>query len=71
MPPRLTHLPAVEPEAVTFTKDTIYQDDTPFENFLFAVAHQQPERAIALLHEWLETLPSYDGSADGSDKGAA
>ena len=60
-------LPTVEPEPVILTKDTIYQDDTPFETFLFALAHQQPERAIGLLKNWIETLPSYDGLADDSD----
>ncbi len=67
IPPWLTPRAAVEPEPVTLTKETIYQDDTPFETFLFALAHQQPERAIRLLQEWLETLPSYDGLTDGSD----
>ncbi|ARV61097.1 hypothetical protein BZZ01_22955 [Nostocales cyanobacterium HT-58-2] len=67
MSPQLTTLSGVEPEPVTFTRETIYQENTPFENFLFALAHQQPERAIELLHEWIETLPSYDGPADGSD----
>jgi ubiquinone/menaquinone biosynthesis C-methylase UbiE len=67
MNPQLTALSAGEPEPVTFTKDNIYQDNTPFENFLFGLAHQQPERAIGLLNEWLETLPSYDGPANGSD----
>lgn len=66
-PSRFTSLLAEEPQPVTFTKETIYQDDTPFEHFLFGLAHQQPERAIRLLNEWLETLPAYDGPADGSD----
>ncbi len=67
MPPNFTTLSAVEPKPVALTKETIYQENTPFENFLFALAHQQPQRAIALLNEWIETLPSYDGPVDGTD----
>ncbi|NDJ25181.1 methyltransferase domain-containing protein [Nostoc sp. B(2019)] len=62
-----TNLSEVEIEPVLLTKQTIFQENTAFENSLFALAHQQPEQAIKLLNQWIETLPSYDGPADGSD----
>ncbi|MBG1244841.1 class I SAM-dependent methyltransferase [Nostoc sp. NZL] len=62
-----TNLSEVEPQPISITKQTIFQENTAFENFLFTLAHQQPEQAIRLLNEWIETLPSYDGTTDGSD----
>lgn len=57
-----------EPQPVPITKENIFETPiTPFETWLFSLARQDPQRYRQLVEEWVETLPAYDGPADGAD----
>ncbi|MCS6802177.1 MAG: class I SAM-dependent methyltransferase [Chloroflexota bacterium] len=56
-----------EPQPTPITRETIYQEMTPFERWMFGLAHTDPKRAVEVLREWVEMCPAYDGPADLSD----
>jgi 2-polyprenyl-3-methyl-5-hydroxy-6-metoxy-1,4-benzoquinol methylase len=63
----LAEAPTEEPPVPTITLENIWQPQTDYEKWLFAMAWKDPAVGLKKRAEFRETLPSFDGPADGSD----
>ncbi|MCL6647056.1 MAG: methyltransferase domain-containing protein [Chloroflexi bacterium] len=57
-----------EPQPVPITRENIFDTPmTPFEEWLFSLARQNPARFRQLVTEWVDMCPAFDGPEDGAD----
>ncbi|GIW05966.1 MAG: hypothetical protein KatS3mg060_0771 [Dehalococcoidia bacterium] len=55
------------PEKPVITHENVYSEETPYEQWLMRMVWTDARRAIPLLMEWVNGMPSFDGPADDSD----
>lgn len=60
-------IPDTDPEIVPLAREDLSSPMTEFEQVLYAMSYQQPDRAKALMARYFEVLPDYTGEPDDRD----